>query len=254
MTMASLAEEFRPKVWADVAGQDAAVKAIRSVLSRGWGGRAWWLTGASGMGKTTLAKLIAQQGASELATEELDAGSITPAKLRELERSYSMRPLPIDGKTGWAIVVNECHRLRKDTVAAFLDVLERLPDYVVWIFTTTRQGQASLFDDDRAGDCAPLVSRCVEVELADGPGVRQALAQRAKTVAMAAGCDGLPDSVYTAAIEGCKGNLRALLQRVESGQLAKAARQTAMAFLQQPIDQQDALTRAQMQRLLAELS
>ena len=37
--MGQLSEQYRPKTWADVAGQDAAVRAIRTVLDRGWGGR-----------------------------------------------------------------------------------------------------------------------------------------------------------------------------------------------------------------------
>lgn len=251
--MASLAEQYRPTVWEDVAGQDDAVRAIRKTLARGWGGRAWWITGASGTGKTTLAKLIAAEGASEFMTDELDAGSITPAKLRELERDYRLKPLPMDGKSGAALVVNECHKLRKDGVTAFLDVLERLPAHVCWIFTTTRQGQESLFDDDVSGDCLPLVSRCVEVSLADGAKTRQALARRAKWVAQAAGIDGLPDDVYMQALDAVKGNLRALLARVESGQLASAAAEQANAYLQQPFSRQDAATRARMQELVAQL-
>jgi replication-associated recombination protein RarA len=222
--MAALHEESRPRTWADVAGQDVAVSAIRRCLSRGWGGRAWWITGASGTGKTTLAKLIASEGASELATEEILAGGLTPAGVRELERQYSRRPLPIDGKAGWCIVVNECHGLRRDTVRALLDTLERIPDYVVWVFTTTNQGQAAFFDDDQDGDAAPLVSRCQEIRLADGPAVRKALALRAKAVAQSAGCDGLPDAVYERCVDACRGNLRMVLQRVESGQLADEAR------------------------------
>lgn len=229
--MAALHEQYRPRTWADVAGQDDAVASIRAVLARGWGGRAWWITGASGTGKTTLAKLIAGEGASELATDELDAGSLTPARLRDLERDYRLRPLPIDGKSGWALVVNECHKLRKDTVTALLDVLERLPDYVTWVFTTTKQGQASFFADDEAGDTAPLVSRCVEIALADGPEARLAFARRAKAVAMAAGIDGLPESVYSACVGSCKGNLRAVLQRIESGQLLREARAHVAAQL-----------------------
>jgi replication-associated recombination protein RarA len=221
--MGQLAEQFRPAEWADVAGQDAAVRAIRAVLGRGWGGRAWWLVGASGTGKTTLAKLIAAEGASELATEEHDAGSLTPAKVRELERQYQIRPLPINGKCGWAILVNECHGLRRDTVRALLDVLERLPGHVCWLFTTTNAGQASFFDDDQSGDAAPLVSRCQEIRLATGPAVWSALAKRARWVARQTGCDGMPDCVYERAVAACKGNLRMVLQRVESGQLAAEA-------------------------------
>jgi len=135
---------------------------------------------------------------------------------------HSRRPLPIDGKAGWCIVVNECHGLRKDTVRALLGTLERIPDYVVWVFTTNT-GQARFFDDDSDGDAAPL-SRCQEIRLADGPAVRKALAKRAKAVAQDAGCDGLPDAVYEQCVEACRGNLRMVLQRVESGQLADKAR------------------------------
>jgi len=111
------------------------VRCVRRVLERGWGGRAGWIVGASGTGKTTVAKLIAVEGASEYATEELDAGSLTPAKLRELKRQWAMRPLPVNGLAGWAFIVNECHKLRRDTVTALLDVLESLPDYVCCVFT-----------------------------------------------------------------------------------------------------------------------
>ncbi len=249
-----LHEQYRPSTWEQVAGQDRAVNAIRTVLKRGWGGRAWWIVGASGMGKTTLAKLIAAAGASDLATEEHDAGSLTPAKLREIERGYSFRPLPIDGKAGWALIVNECHGLRRDTVKALLDVLERLPEYVTWIFTTTKQGQASFFGDDPTGDTAPLVSRCQVVELEDTAATRKALALRGKAVAVEAGMDGLPDDCYLAAIEGCKGNLRALLQRVESGQLREEARtELTRQLMALPLDGRHGAQRAKLQEQLAEM-
>ena len=248
--MASLFEQARPRTWADVVGQDVAVASIRGILARGWGGRAWWVTGASGTGKTSLAKLIAP-GASDFARSEL-----TPVRsarpTAELERSYASKPLPVDGKTG-ALIVNECHRLRRDTVAALLDVLERLPDHVVWVFTTTKQGQASLFEDDATGDCAPLVSRCVEVCLADGPAVRLALARRAKAVAVAAGCDGLPEAVYVLAMDECRGNLRAVLQRCESGQLAATAKTAIARELRKPMGEQDPKRRAELQAILADM-
>jgi len=211
--MTSLAEKYRPTSLEDLAGQDAAVAQIRSVLARGgWGGRAWWITGPSGSGKTTLARIIAAFGADDLGIEEIDAGTLTPAKLRIIEEECRFRML--GSKAGRAFIVNEAHGLRKDTIRQLLVTLERLPEYVVWIFTTTKSGEGKLFEDDVAGDAAPLLSRCVEVTLAMDT---RAFAERAKWVSVQEGIDGLPLPVYEAAILGSQGNLRRLLQRIESG-------------------------------------
>lgn len=242
--MAALAERERPKTLAEMAGQREAVATVQAVLDRGngnggghavatdglsgggdganAGGRAFWITGASGTGKTTLARIIASGVASGFTTEEMDAGSMTPAKVRELEKEYSrFRPLPVDGKAGWAVLVNECHGLRKDTVRMLLDVLERLPKYVVWVFTTTNQGQASFFDDDTTGDAAPLLSRCVEVRLSNDAASRKERALWVRGKAIAAGCDGYAESEYVAAMDVVNGNTRMLAQRVEAGQLSR---------------------------------
>ena len=69
-----LTERYRPQTWADVAGQDKVVSRIRALAKRGLAGRAYWLSGQSGTGKTTIARLIAAEVASEWDTEEVDAG------------------------------------------------------------------------------------------------------------------------------------------------------------------------------------
>ena len=248
-----LADEYRPNGWDEVAGQDNAVASIQRVLARGVGGRAFWLTGLSGSGKTTMALLIAGEVSSDLAREECEAGALTPAKLRDLERTYACKPLPMDGKVGWAIICNEAHRLRRDTVAALLDVLERLPSYVTWCFTTTKQGKASLFEDDKSGDCAPLVSRCTEIVLEDGQKTNEALAVRAKLVSERAGLDVYPDWVYRCGIDDCQGNLRALLQRIESGQLVKTVKAFLRAQLARPVSEVPSAKRQEIQKMLASL-
>lgn len=67
-----LHERYRPKVWADVVGQPKALERLEALRSRGLGGRAYWISGASGVGKTTVARLLAAEIADEWLTEELE--------------------------------------------------------------------------------------------------------------------------------------------------------------------------------------
>jgi replication-associated recombination protein RarA len=249
-----LAEQYRPRTFDDVAGQPAAVAAIRRVLKRGWGGRAWWITGLSGTGKTTLARLIAQEGAAGLCTLELQACDLTPKAVRETLDMCRLRPLPVHGLCGWCVIVNECHKMPRHGVTALLDALDAIPDWVVWVFTTTKIGQQSFFDEDSKGDAAPLVSRCIKVTLSEGADVNAALARRAKETAVAAGMDGLPDAIYAAAIQQHKGNLRAVYQAIESGQLAEHAKAQAIAELATlPLDNRSAKRRLELQELVAQI-
>jgi replication-associated recombination protein RarA len=217
--MASLADKHRPKRLEDLAGQDVAVAQVRAVLAKSSGGRAWWITGPSGSGKTSLARIIASWGADDLGTEELDAQTLTPARLREIEGEMRFRNL--GQKPGKAYIVNESHGLRKDTIRQLLVVLERLPEHVIFVFTTTKSGEAKLFDDDAAGDAGPLLSRCIEVTLASNT---KAFAERARAIAQSELIDGLPLAIYEAAVVNSGGNMRRLLQRIESGAFKADAR------------------------------
>lgn len=213
--MGSLFERYRPKTFDDIVGQDTAVAMVKRVVSRSWGGRAFWVTGCSGVGKTSLARVIAAHGACEFGIEEIDAQSLTPARLREIEGEMRFRVL--GEKPGRAYIVNEAHGLRKDTIRLLLVILERLPEHCVWVFTTTKAGEVKLFEDDETGDAAPLLSRCIEVRLVDNDASRQAFAARAKEIAVAEGIDGLPVTVYAKAVANSAGNFRRVLQRIESG-------------------------------------
>ncbi len=57
--LAQLHEQYRPSAWSDVIGQDKALARIETLRKRGLGGRSYWLSGASGTGKTSIAKLLA---------------------------------------------------------------------------------------------------------------------------------------------------------------------------------------------------
>lgn len=76
-----LVEQYRPATWDAVVGQDKAIAKIRQVGKRGLAGRAFWISGQTGTGKTTIAKLIAADVADEFGIDEIDAEGLTVARL-----------------------------------------------------------------------------------------------------------------------------------------------------------------------------
>src|SRR5262249_5574643 len=153
--------QYRPQTWADVVGQDKVVNRLLAMRQRGLAGRAYWLSGQSGTGKTTIARLIAGEVADPLCVQEVDAAGLTVSALRELERDSAV--FGWGAKAGRAYIVNEAHGLRKDVIRYFLVMLERIPAHVAWVFTTTTEGQESLFED--YDDASPLLSRCLRLDL-----------------------------------------------------------------------------------------
>ena len=216
--MRQLHEQYRPKTWPEVVGQDKAIGRIDALRKRGLAGRAWWITGPSGTGKTTIAYLLAREVADDSMIDELDASDLTPARVRDLEHTLALYGW---GKGGRAVIVNEAHGLRRDTIRQLLVWLERLPDHVAVIFTTTWAGNELLFEGSE--DAHPLLSRCVELRLTN-QGLAQPFAERCQTIAEAEGLNGRPIGEYVKLARDCKNNLRAMLQRIEAGDMLAEGR------------------------------
>lgn len=210
--MQPLAEQYRPSAFADVIGQDKAVKRLEMMASRGsLSGRAYWISGKSGTGKTTIARIIAAQLSDEWHTVEIDAGQLTIKSIAEMREDQAYRPMTCEGR---AYIVNEAHGLRKDVIRALLVFLEELSEHTTVIFTTTVDGQMS-FEDCQI-DAGPLLSRCIPIELSQRS-LAKAFAARVREIAVAESLDGLPIERYVRLANDNQSNMRAMLQAVESG-------------------------------------
>lgn len=209
-----LFERYRPQSFDEVVGQPRAIAVVEHLRSSGGlGGRAYWLAGPSGTGKTTLARLIAAELADECCIEEVDATNLTGARIRRLERQSHVYGLNTGDKHGRAYILNESHGLRKDAICQLLTTLERIPQDVVWLFTTTGAGAGSLLD--KQVDARPLLSRCIDVPMSRR-GLAEALGERLRQIALAEGFHEQPPSAYVRLLHLCRLNMRLALQKLEA--------------------------------------
>ena len=213
-TTTTLFEKYRPASFDEVLGQEKAINKVKLLLDRGWGGRAWWVSGASGAGKTSIARIIAAQGADDLYINEFDsADQLSVSEVDRMEQDMSYRAF---GKGGKAFIINEAHGLRKAIIRRLLGLLERIPNHVCIIFTTTKQGESKLFDDQI--DANPLLSRCAKIELTN-QGLAKVFAEYCRDVATRENLNGKPVQSYIKLAQNCKNNCRQMLMTIESGEM-----------------------------------
>ena len=157
MTYQVLARKWRPKKFADLVGQEHVVKALVNALDKGRLHHAYLLTGTRGVGKTTIARILAKSLNCQHTVHgepcnqcnccqqidagrfvdvlEIDAASNTGIdNIREVLENAQYAPTMGSYKV---YIIDEVHMLSKSAFNAMLKTLEEPPEHVKFILATT---------------------------------------------------------------------------------------------------------------------
>ncbi len=139
----ALYRKYRSRSLDEVLGQDHVTNILRRALEQGKIAHAYLLTGPRGVGKTSVARILAHEinqlpydeNASHLDIIEIDAASNNGVDdIRALREKAQVAPVSAPKKI---YIIDEVHMLSKPAFNALLKTLEEPPAHVVFILATT---------------------------------------------------------------------------------------------------------------------
>jgi len=184
MTALALARSWRPKTFSELVGQDHVVKALTHALDQGRLHHAWLFTGTRGVGKTTIARIMAKalnctgaDGAGKMTSEpcgkcpacmEIDAGRFVDYIEMDAASNRGVDDIAaLLEKAAYApsnarfkvYMIDEVHMLTNHAFNAMLKTLEEPPEHVKFILATTDPQKIPV----------TILSRCLQFNLKQMP-------------------------------------------------------------------------------------
>ena len=175
MSYLVLARKSRPQTFDQVVGQHSVVKTLQNSLSRNRVAHAILFSGVRGVGKTTLARLMAKAINCQATESTRPCDKCTSC--REIVSGSSFDLLEIDGASNRGIqeirelkeklrflptsspykiiIIDEVHMLTTEAFNALLKTLEEPPEHVYFMFATTEIHKIPI----------TILSRCQQYEL-----------------------------------------------------------------------------------------
>jgi DNA polymerase III subunit gamma/tau len=151
------ARKHRPSTFDEVSGQPHVVRTLRNALMSGRTAHAYLFSGMRGVGKTTMARILAK--ALNCEKGPTDKPCLACSSCQEISRGTSLDVMEIDGASSNSVddvremretvktapardryriyIIDEVHMLSTAAFNALLKTLEEPPSHVVFVFATT---------------------------------------------------------------------------------------------------------------------